>query len=242
MKKTLVVISILAGATGVYAQGTLNWADAQTGYTIEILSPSTSTPGVEQTGQTTYDTPAGTTVYSGGYIGGAASGNGPGIGPTPSSGANGINYQNAGGFEAGLYVDTSLAALTTDVTTGTPVATTTLLGGGNDGLYNGSAPVYTSPNLIATTPVYVAIAAWYTANGTLTSYGAAAAPTAGSAAGYVESTSTVALGGPPGTPPDLAGLGLTSFSLATTTTPEPSTIALGLVGASAFLMRLRRKQ
>jgi hypothetical protein len=240
MKKTLVVISILAGATGVYAQGTLNWADAQTGYTIEILSPSTGTPNVEQTGQTTYDTPAGTTVYSGGYIGGAASGNGPGIGPTPSSGANGINYQNAGGFEAGLYVDTSLAALTTDVTTGTPVATTTLLGGGNDGLYNGAAPVYTSA-LPVTTPVYVAIAAWYTANGTLTSYGAAAAPAAGSAAGYVESTSTVALGGPPGTPPDLAGLGLTSFSLATAT-PEPSTIALGLVGASAFLMRLRRKQ
>jgi len=25
-------------------------------------------------------------------------------------------------------------------------------------------------------------------------------------------------------------------------TPEPSTIALGVVGASAFLMRLRRKQ
>jgi hypothetical protein len=32
---------------------------------------------------------------------------------------------------------------------------------------------------------------------------------------------------------------MTSFSLAVT--PEPSTIALGVIGASAFLLRLRRK-
>jgi hypothetical protein len=234
MKKTLVVVSILAGATGLYAQGLLNWSDAAPGYTIEILSPDTTTPGQEFTGQTTFDTPSGNTTYTGGYIGGGATGNGPGIGATPSSGAGGVNYQTPANFTAGLYVDTTGAALTTDISTGSPVATTTLLGGGNDGLYNSAAPVYTS-SFAVNTPVFVGIAAWYNGGGTINSYSAA------SIRGFVQSTSTVALAGPPATPNDLAGMGLTSFSLATAI-PEPSTIALGVIGASAFLMRLRRKQ
>jgi hypothetical protein len=60
-------------------------------------------------------------------------------------------------------------------------------------------------------------------------------------AGYNISTGQLALGSTTGTPVEITpALGLTSFSLATTV-PEPSTIALGIVGASAFLMRLRRK-
>jgi len=241
MKKTLVVVSILAGAVGVYAQGSLNWQDSQAGYLIEILSPSTATPTVEETGQTSYDLPAGNTSYSGGYIGGGstggASGNGPGVGGTPTSGYLGINYQNAGGFEAGLYISPTLNGLTTAITGGTPVATTSLLGGGNDGLYNTAAPTYVS-GLAPGTTEFVGIAAWYSGGGA-TSY--ASAVTDGTVEGYVESTSSLALGGGSSAPASLSGLGLTSFSLAGAT-PEPSTIALGVIGASAFLMRLRRKQ
>jgi len=240
MKKTLVIVSIVAGAVGAYAQGEITWSDDQAGYTIEILSPSTATPTVEQTGQTTYDTPSGTTAYTGGYIGGVstggAAGNGPGIGGTPTSGALGINYQNAASFEVGLYLDTSKAALTTDILTGSPLATSTLDGGANAGLYNTAIPTYLTAMPIGT-PVWVGIAAWYSAGGNSTY---AASVQGVGAQGYVEATSAVDLGGAPGQPAGLAGLGLTSFSLATT--PEPSTIALGVIGASAFLMRLRRKQ
>jgi hypothetical protein len=241
MKKTLIVVGMIAGAVGAYAQGSLNWGDAQTGMTIEILSPGTGTgnnaPTVEETGQTSFDNPSGSTVYSGGYIGGATSGNGPGVGPTPSSGYDSINYQNAGSFEAGLYVSTSQGGLTSAITGGTPVATTTLLGGGNDGLYNTAPGAYVS-GLAVGTPVWIGIAVWYSSGGA-TSY--ASAVTDSTVEGYVETASTVALGGGSGAPAGLAGLGLTSFSLASAT-PEPSTIALGVIGASAFLMRLRRKQ
>jgi len=241
MKKTLIVLGIVAGATGAFAQGQLNWEDGQASYIIEILSPSTATPNTEATGQTSFDSPSGTTAYTGGYIGGATTGNGPGIGATPSAGYLGINYQNAGNFTAGLYVDTSLAALTSDIKSGTPLATTTLLGGGNDGFYSTTAPTYTS-SLAIGTPVFVGIAAWY--SGSSPAIGGSSyvsALKAGGVAGYVESTSTVALGGGTGVPAALTGLGLTSFSLAGSV-PEPTTVALGVMGASAFLMRLRRKQ
>jgi hypothetical protein len=243
MKKTLMAVSILAGAVGAYAQGSLNWQDSQAGYLIEILSPGTGTgangPNQEETGQTSFDLPSGSTVYSGGYIGGSATpgANGPGIGPTPANGYENIDYQTAGNFEAGLYISSTLGGLTTSITTGSPVATTALLGGGNAGLYNTAAPTYVS-GLAPGTTEFVGIAAWYSGSGA-SSY--ASAVTDAAVEGYVESTSSVALGGGSSAPASLTGLGLTSFSLASAT-PEPSTIALGVIGASAFLMRLRRKQ
>jgi len=240
MKKALITASVVAGALGAYAQGQLNWEDDQAGYTIEILSPSLATPTIEVTGQTSYDNPSGSTQYTGGYIGGGstggAAGNGPGVGGTPTSGYLGINYENPGNFTAGLYIASSQAALTAAITGGSPVATTSLLGGANDGLYNTIAPTYTSTMAVGT-PIWVGIAAWYSANGDSTY---AASYLANSVQGYVESDGPVDLGGGTGVPASLAGLGLTSFSLAGTT-PEPSTIALGVIGASAFLMRLRRK-
>jgi hypothetical protein len=243
MKKTLVIVSsLLVGAAGAYAQGSLNWQDSQSGtYLIEILSPDTASPTTEFTGQTSYDEPAGATAYTGGYIGGVnaggSAGNGPGVGATPTSGYLGINYENAGGFTMGLYIDTSLNALTGDIKNGTPAATTSLLGGANDGLYNTAAPTYVS-GLAPGTTVYVGLAAWYSGSGA-TSYSTAVSDN--TVEGYVESATPVALGGGSSAPAGLTGLGLTSFSLAGTT-PEPSTIALGVIGASAFLMRLRRKQ
>jgi len=196
MKKTLIVISsIVAGAAGAYAQGSLNWSDAQTGYTIEILSPDTTSPTTEFTGQTTFDDPAGNTSYTGGYIGGVstggASGNGPGVGPTPTSGYLSINYQNAANFEAGLYIDTSLSALTSDIKNGTPVATTGLLGGANSGLYNSGAPIYVS-GLAPGASVFVGLAAWYSGGGATS---VATANADNTVSGFVESTSPVALGG-----------------------------------------------
>jgi len=78
--------------------------------------------------------------------------------------------------------------------------------------------------------------AWYNAGGTVTSYNQAFSENlpVGS-----DSPVNVTLGAPPAPASFLPALG--SFSIIAQT-PEPSTIALGVIGASAFLMRLRRKQ
>ncbi len=234
MKKSLIIASLLAGAIGVYAQGYLNW-NANSTWSISVYSPQVATAGVIQTGDSPQDVPAGTVTYTGGWIGGGAS-PGTGVGPTPNPGPGGYNYQAAGGFEIGLYVDTSSAAVLTDITSGTPAATT----GISDGGIGFISSVTEIPSLSSGQLVNVGLGAWYTSAGTIGSYAAAVA--AQVPAGYNISTAQLALGSLTGTPVTIGpSLGLTSFSLATTV-PEPSTIALGVIGASAFLMRLRRKQ
>jgi hypothetical protein len=102
------------------------------------------------------------------------------------------------------------------------------------GTFNGQA---------ATVQVY----AWYNEGGTVTTY--AAAKAAGLPTGFSAPANVTSLGGafqggtaPPGFPANLpTGLGnitLTGGSVL----PEPSTVALGVMGASAFLLRLRKKQ
>jgi hypothetical protein len=239
MKKTILAVGVLAGAVGANAQGTIDWRDFQNGFSVSILSPNIDNPFIEETGNTQYDIPAGNATYTGGWIGNTDGSPGPGVGATPASGDLGINYQNATGFTMGLYLDTSLPALTADIRTGSPLATATFLSGGNAGLYNVAAPMYVS-GFPAGTPVWVGLSAWYSAGGA-TSYAGAVAD--GTVEGYVESTTTVALSGLQSGPPTLATLaglpGLTSFSLGGA--PEPGTLALVVIGTSAVLLRLRHK-
>ncbi|HEY3860933.1 MAG TPA: PEP-CTERM sorting domain-containing protein [Verrucomicrobiae bacterium] len=239
MKKTLITVSVLSGAIGAMAQGNIEWNDGQTFGTISIMSPNPATSGVEEVGQTSYDSPQGSATYSGGWLGGTSTAPGGGVGLTPTSGTGGYNYQLNGNFTAGLYLDTSLQALTTDITSGTPVATSGIQGGGAAGLWGSSALVAVDNNIAPGTKVFVGIAAWYSGGGAGSYVAASSLPE-----GYVESTSEVTLGGggpPPIQTPGLANLGLTSFSLAQGV-PEPSTVALGIIGASSFLMRVRRKK
>jgi hypothetical protein len=234
MKKSLILVSLLAGTMGVYAQGTLDW-NSQGNWLISIYSPDVTTPNVIFTGDSPQDVPQGSTTYTGGFIGGTAASPGPGVGGTPSSGPGGYNYQTAGNFEVGLYIDTSAAAVLTDIQTLSPLATTTI----SDGAL-GTSTLASAPGIAGGTEVNVGLGAWYTGAGTYTSYASAFA--GGVPAGYSISSGQIALGTQTGTPVVIGpGLGLTSFSLATTV-PEPSTIALGVIGASAFLMRLRRSK
>jgi len=235
MKKTLVVVSILAGAAGAYAQGEIDWNNGQRGYLISIFSPNPADGLVEQTGNTIYDQPVGAATYGGGWIGGTS-----GAYPAPANGPGGVNYQLNGNFEVGLYLDTSVSALTTDILTGTPLATTAIQGGANAGQYTTTLLTFTDPSIGPGTNVFVGIAAWDTDGGAVNSLAAAAAANVANVPyGYIESTSFVTLG-PAGSPAGLARIGLTSFSLVSI--PEPSTVALGVIGASLFLMRLRRRQ
>jgi hypothetical protein len=234
MKLPLALVSLWLGAMGVQAQGYLNW-NAQANWSISFYSPS-SIPAVVETGNSASDIPAGTTVYSGGWIGGTATSPGPGVGPTPNFGPGAINYQDGSAFEVGLYLDTSVAAVQSDMDTDSPLATTTI----NDGGIGFIAREAESP-LAAGTEVNVGLAAWYNGSGTVSSYAAAVA--AGDPGGYNISTGQLALGSLTGTPVTISpGIGLTSFALSGLDIPEPSTNALVVTGLAAFLMRTRRKR
>jgi len=236
MKKLVITIGLLAGATVGYSQGTINWTDfvspagSDPGFSITIFGPGAETVGTSgQINNTSIDLPAGNATYAG----------------APLSGT---------GFTVGLYVDSTPDAVAADVLSGTPIATSTFQTGGNAGTwFTGSSLTAVDPTGAAGSLVYVELAAW---SGSLASY--AAAVTAGGAEEFghdLASTGQVVLGGgsPPATPGALDGvtpanpngttpIGLDDFALVTSTVPEPGTIALGVMGASAFLMRLRRKQ
>jgi hypothetical protein len=227
MKKLVITIGLLAGATAAYSQGVINWSDYDTQpskWFITVWGPqSTGAAPVNNLGNTSTDAPAGTAkVGAGGYTGTALSGT---------------------GNEIGLYVDTSAAAVANDVKTGAPIATDTFAAGSGGWDFSGNLNA-TVPGIASGTSVFVELAAWSLTK-PATSY--AAALTAGDLVGTsVVSGGTTALGGggsPPATPGNLAGSGITDFTIGTVGgVPEPSTIALGVMGASAFLMRLRRKE
>jgi hypothetical protein len=245
--RAIVAVSLLTGASWAYAQGQLNWSDYQPamggtpGYSITIMSPNPPSPFVEQTGNTSWDLPAGSVNYGGGWIGGNSTAPGGGVGATPAN-FYGVDYQDNGEFEVGLYVATSPSALTAAINYGTPLATTNINGSGNSGLYGdiyAGSMVATDPNLAVGTQVFVGIAAWYSGTGASTY---AAAVERGAPSGYVTSTSAVALGGsqqgPPQAPPTLAGIGLTSFSLTTDAGSPPLVVtqpATAITGSGATL-------
>jgi len=155
-------------------------------------------------------------------------------------------YGNAGSGDA---VGTLVPAIL-DGTASTPV-TANLTGSGTGTTYIGTWLSSAIGDIAGTTlagqAATVAVAAWYNNGGTITTLAAAQAggfANGFSATGNV-STGGPAASGPPATAPALPGLG--NISVVGNvgsggTVPEPSTIALGVMGASAFLMRLRKKQ
>lgn len=124
-----------------------------------------------------------------------------------------------------------------------PVITT--LGGGGAGPHLGQWLSIEVGDISGTTfanqPATVAVAAWYNAGGTITSYPAAHAsdlPSAFSVTGNVTTGGVLSGGGvePPSQLPQL-GNGIINMGV-----PEPSTVVLGVMGASAFLIRSRRNR
>lgn len=136
-----------------------------------------------------------------------------------------------GSSEATLEANGNLAVANLETGGGTPGTWVT----GNFGTIPGVPDA-------GTANATVQLAAWYNDGNTISTYGGAV--TAGVPVGLssIQTASTGGpspTGGPPSTPVGLPnGLG----NIALTVTPEPNTIALGLMGASAFLLRLRKKQ
>jgi len=224
MKELIISLGLLASAAVGYSQGVINWADFvgpagfDPGWSITIWGVGSETPGGGSAPNNTSvnDLPAGTATYTGAALSGAA-------------------------FEVGLYVDTTALAVAADVSSGMPIATSTFQTGGNAGTwYTGSSLQAQDHSIAPGTPVNVELAAWSTADGASTY---AIALSQGVVTGLSgASTGTTVLGGgsPPVTPGTLDGTGIQDFAL-TTTIPEPGTIALGLIVASTFLLRFRRR-
>jgi hypothetical protein len=245
MKKTLATLTLLAGAVSGYSQGQVVYADyLKTDFSITIwqVQPGggevqgNSTAGLSASVGANTDKPVGTTAYSGIPLGGIAADTT--VAPT--------DYGDGAIWSAQLYSGAGTVASFSGLSA---VAGTVASFFVNDaalgyaGEFNASSAA-TIPLVPNGSPATFAIAAWYNGGGAYTSLAAA------QAAAVPWGTSTLGtenVNGSPNTPPDLPAIGgantlsggITSFSVATV--PEPSTIALGVIGASAFLMRLRRK-
>jgi hypothetical protein len=242
MKKSLVTLITLAAVAGVYGQGTVIFNDHETsgstvGGVFEIHIYGGTTP---LTGDAANDLPAGGTTS---YSGDTAIGSG-GVDTGPTAFDNGTLY-TVGLYAApgdGVSAATMLGAGTADL-----IATTTFFNNANAGLFTAPGSE-TIPNLGSAANGYDAtlmLACWYN-GGTGMTYAQALA--AGDPVGndtpvnFNNILGNNTSSGTPANPPSLGNGGNALQSFAISATPEPSTIALGVIGASAFLMRLRRKQ
>ena len=182
-----------------------------------------------------------TVEYNGTAVGGSAAHTG-----TSADTAAGSDWtvELYGAPGSGVAVG-SLVPAVLDGTTSTAV-TATLAGVGAPylGQWNSGA-IGDIPGSTPSSPVTVAVAAWYNNGGTITSITAAQA--AGFANGF-SATGNVTAGGAPNLPAALPVLGNGTINTLGNvgggtgpTTPEPSTIALGVMGAGAFFARLRKK-
>jgi len=151
-------------------------------------------------------------------------------------------------FGAAGSGDAASTLLPLNTPAGTPL-TANLADGGSDSApgtwYSGASGEI--PNAFNGQAATVQAYAWYNEGGTVTTY--AAAKAAGLPTGFSATANVASLGGgfsgatqPPGFPAAMPNMGSFTVAPGSTVTPEPSTIALGVMGASAFLMRLRKKQ
>jgi hypothetical protein len=255
MKKTLIISALLVvGSLSAYSQGTVVFKDRASDMTIHIYAPEAASPTVETTGQANsalgvtadiYEqtqangfgatgtlVTGGGTVYTGGAIGNTKAGN--------ATVAGAYNYNVGSDFTVELYGAAgynlsvgSLAPLsqyTSSLSTSATVGGTFL-----------PVTLVTDPGILNTTgnQATVALYAWYSLGGlTLAEDEAGAGPWGVSPLDNI--TALGDLGSPASTPQDV--LGLESFSLIapTAVVPEPSTIALAVMGASALLFRRRK--
>ncbi len=236
MKKTLTLVTLLAGAVAGYSQGTVSETDYGTSFQFHVYNNQTAVP---QGNTTAY------TVTFGGYTSGTEYyGNVSNDKPTGNSGNAVYNtgtVLSGTGFDAQLlgaaYTGDALSALSTIGSVIHFTSTGLVTGGVTTGI-PGSTPGTVANGGTGGT---IALAAWANTG----SLGAATSLATAQADGYNWGISQVisiaSLGGTPptGTPVTPPYLGIDSFSIAQTV-PEPSTIALAVMGASALLFRRRK--
>lgn len=234
MKKNLIILGItLAGAVGVFAQGQSTLTPKSAGVIdFHIYGPNTDNSRVSGNVSTAWsssnhggDFPTGTAAYSGSLIGGNSSGTGT------------YQFQNGNAYELEVAAvqgsgPVGLANLIPSTIENFSTGFTTVGGTGNAGTFTSEIITVPGTSSTGSDTADFQIYAWYEGNSQYTSYSAALA--AGVPSGFSDPfTGGTAVA--PNTPPVLSNA--RSFNL--TSVPEPSTIALGIMGASAFLMRRR---
>jgi hypothetical protein len=257
MKKSITMIALLAGAVGVYAQGTIELGDyIPLTFTIDVFSPQTSGPYPQMTGNTSLDYPAGTVEigpginqYQGVPLGGA----------DVSTTSEGV-YGNGNLWSLAIYAAPGInntTGLVAAESTGQPVAVSLFQTTGGIGIANAgtagddSAGVWAlNKGSTATTTLAgftggatIQLVAWYNGGVAPTLANADAGWVASPVEGWSAFESIAELGGlGSGAAPSLAdfipGDGqITSFSVVGDVnflTPEPSVVALTAIGGLLF--------
>jgi len=224
MKKVLIAGMTLAGAIGVFAQGSLvfnsdaiaNPLVAGVNVSFHVYSPDVNTPNVEFTGNigTVYsgttrsgDFPTGTQTYTGTLIGGST------VGTGPTGWANGNNY--SGDLIAAAGDNQPLSSLVY-VAGSTETFKTSVNGTGFINEPSGALPIpgttFSGSGVTGVpTSASVVVQAWYNGGGAYPTYASAFA--AGVPTGQGAEFNVDGLGGGTITPPNLYNA--QSFSLTT---------------------------
>jgi hypothetical protein len=235
MKKTLTIttLTLLAGAVSVYSQGQVSMADLGGGdIGIQVFNlQSANNTTVSYLG-----------VFGQEVIGNSGNTFSYNYSKTPGANPNAtVSYKAGSALGAGYSVEL-LAGPTSDTSVSQLGETGTIITAwntgsqstGSGGMWFGG-PNATVAGILPGGNAAVAIAAWNNEGGTVLTLAQAVA--AGDPWGVSNLGLATDLGGGLIQPP--VPTGLDSFSLATTV-PEPSTIALGVMGASALLFRRRK--
>ncbi len=218
-------MTLLAGAASVYSQGEVNMLDYGSTFTIQVFNS-------QRLGEST------TPVSYLGYSATETQGQGPNrLLVNPGTTVYDTGSELGAGYSVQLLgAPGSGDALSTLTPQGSPITKWYTAGVGLPGFWNSGANIAITGSSVGGAAT-VAIAAWNNEGGTINSLHAAQA--AADPWGVSNTGNIASLGGAGGVAPGALPSTITSFSLATTI-PEPSTIALGVIGASTFLMRFRR--
>lgn len=215
MKKTLLILVSLVCAVTVFGQGTMAFNNRIVGSVVAPIygvDPANQGPSGFRQGNTSAGTPPGTQLYSG----------------VPLLSGTGYTAQLFGGA-VGTSLDPASPANALTPT----VAFRT---GSAAGYTVTPAPTVAVPGVAENGTAVVQLRAWDNRGGTITSWDQVLQDPS-VPRGWSTTFNVSPLGGTLTTPPNLVGL--TSFNLFIV--PEPSVIALGVLGVGALLLFRRRK-
>lgn len=213
MKKNILILTALVvSSIGAFAQGQIQFNNFLSGQVrAPIYGVDPISPTISQRGNPANGIPAGTTVYGGAPLAGT------GFSVQVFGGATGTAENDLAASSVILNFRTgSAAGFLDNQTLGVPATISGVLEGQT---------------------AAVQLRAWDNQGGTITSWEQAVANQLTVAQGTSAIFTSQPLGGVLTTPPPM--IGLTGFNLAVV--PEPSTIALGILGAGSLLF-LRRKK
>lgn len=227
MKKTCTAITLLAGVISGYSQGSVSLNDYKG---VQVLNVQPTAPENSTAYTVTYGSYTSGTEYYGN--GGNSKLPQPGSTGWAQNSALGTGYSIQLLAAPGGGIPVAYLSPTGPVISSWYSAAGGDPNSGNNGFWNTSANA-SVPSGTDT----VAIAAWYNDGGTVNTL--AAAQAGGESWGISQTENVIISGVGPAASIFGAGSSIESFSLGANSVPEPSSLALGLLGGAAWLFRRR---